>query len=633
MLATLADRPPKEPEQYIYEMKYDGFRALSALSSGDLTMWSRNGIDLSERFPRAAEAVLKLRVDSVVLDGEVVVLDEKGAPRFQLLQRGSEQAIYFVFDLLYLNGHDLRKQPVEQRRALLEKLLVRAPKAIRIAEQTLDAPDKALAGAARRGYEGLIAKRKGSVYENRRSREWLKLKAVNSQELAVIGFTPSSHSEREIGSLMLGVMENGSMRYAGKVGTGFSAKERVQLKSDLLKDVSAEARPSDAPKMRDVTWTKPRLVAQVQFTEWTSDGKLRHPSLLGFRFDKKPAECVREKPEESAMVTPKPAAKRKSVAKVVKAKTSSAAPAKAGTVAAKAPSRKKSAKGATPVVALTSPDRILYPRDGITKQDVADYYAAVSAAMLRTLEGRPLALEHWNQGIDKPSWFHQNIGREAEPWMTLVETPTRTSSGSVRHLVADSPEALQWLAQHSVLTAHMWSSRMESLETPDWLAFDLDPAKGHGIEQAVDTALVLRRLFEDLDIPSYPKTSGKRGIHLFVPLKPLYTHEEAVSFATHLGEVVAAKLPYATVERSLSKRKGRLYLDCLQNGYGKTLVAPYSLRAIDGAPVSAPLQWSEVNRKLDPAKFNLRTMPDRLAKLGDLFAGATGKGIKLPRVR
>lgn len=625
MLATLADHPPRDPEQYVYEMKYDGFRALASLLDGNLTLWSRNGIDLSARFPRAAEAVQKLRVDSVVLDGEIVALDDKGAPRFQLLQRGAaEDALYFVFDLLYLNGHDLRGEPVEQRRGLLEKLLEKPPKFIRIAEQLLEPPDAALADAARRGYEGLIAKRKGSTYENRRSKEWLKLKAVNSQELAVIGFTASNHSDREIGSLMLGVMEDGAMRYAGKVGSGFSAKERVQLKSDLLKDASPEAKPAGAPKMRDVTWTRPRIVAQVQFMEWTSDGKLRHPSLLGFRFDKKPAECIREKPEAVL----KPAPKSPTMEKTVK-KSATVRTLKTAKTSASRDSRKSA-----PTIVFTNPDRILYPRDGITKKDVAEYYAAVSDAMLHTLKERPLVLEHWNRGISAPSWFHQNIAtREAEPWMSLVETPTRTSNREVRHLVADSPATLQWLAQHSVLTVHMWSSRAGSLERPDWLTFDLDPAKGAGIEQAVDTALVLRRLFEDLEIPSYPKTSGKRGIHLFVPLAPVYSHEEAVEFASRLGEAVASKLPYATVDRALTRRKGRLYLDCLQNGYGKTLVAPYSLRAVDGAPVSAPLQWSEINNRLDPAKFNLRTMPERLAKLGDLFAGATGKGVKLPRVR
>ncbi|HEY5610249.1 MAG TPA: non-homologous end-joining DNA ligase, partial [Thermoanaerobaculia bacterium] len=341
---------------------------------------------------------------------------------------------------------------------------------------------------------------------------------------------------------------------------------------------------------------------QVRFTEWTNDGKLRHPTFLGLRFDKAPMEAIVEKP-----VKPTSVSKRKNPER--------------GT---RNPER----------LTLTNPDRLLYPRDKITKQDVADYYEAMSGVMRKTLDGRPLALEHWNQGIDKPSWFQQDIGREAPPWMTLAETPTRTRANkTVRHLVADSPEALRWLAQHSVLTIHMWSSRMQSLENPDWVVFDLDPDPKAGFLQAVDTALVLRDLFEQLEIPSVPKTSGKKGIHLFVPLAKGHTHEEATDFACKIGEAVSARLPYATVERTIAKRKGRLYLDCMQNGYGKTMVAPYSLRAADGAPVSAPLQWSEVTRKLDPSRFSLPTMPDRIGKLGDLFAPVLKQGIKIPKLR
>jgi bifunctional non-homologous end joining protein LigD len=253
--------------------------------------------------------------------------------------------------------------------------------------------------------------------------------------------------------------------------------------------------------------------------------------------------------------------------------------------------------------------------------------------MLLALADRPLTLEHWNQGIDKPSWFHQSIGREGADWLTIIDTPTRTTrSGTARHLVADSVDALRWLGQMSALTVHMWSSRGESLENPDWVLFDLDPAKGKGIEQAIEAAGVMRRLLESLELPSVPKTSGKRGIHILVPLQPGYSHEEVADFACSIAAAVSASVPGITVERSLAKRRGRLYLDCMQNGYGKTVVAPYSPRAIDGAPVSAPLKWSEITKKLDPLKYNIRTMPNRLAKVGDLFAPVLSGGVKLPKL-
>jgi bifunctional non-homologous end joining protein LigD len=607
MLATLAEEPPPDDANWKYEMKYDGFRALVAIVDGKFAMWSRNELDLASRFPAIAEAVKKIKVGEVVLDGEIVALDDKGAPRFQLLQQGDEREVIFFFDILWLDGRDLRQQTYIERRATLEKTLRRPPARVHAAEQLDMSGKAALALAKKRGGEGIIAKKKTSVYEPRRSKEWLKVKVVNEQELIIVGWNPSEHSSKEIGSLHLAVRgDDGELHYAGKVGTGFSAKQRVWFKEELSKDVVPAPMVKDAPRVKVATWVRPRLVAQVAFTEWTSDNRLRHPSFLGLREDKAPGEVMREKPIKVSDVGRRASGKRKPTS---------------------------DAGGLTPVV-LTHPERVLYPRDKITKQDVADYYDAVADAMIHTLRDRPLTLEHWNDGIDKPSWFHQHIGREGPPWATIIETPTRVSSRkTVRHLVVDKRETLQWLAQMSVLTIHMWSSRGASLNEPDWFVFDLDPAKGKGIEQAIEAAGVIRGLLENMQLPGVPKTSGKRGIHVFVPLVPGYTHEEATEFACSISAAVAAKVPTMTVERSIQQRRGRLYLDCLQNGYGKTMVAPYSLRAIDGAPVSAPLKWEEINKKLDPKKFNLRTMPDRLAKVGDLFEAVFKKRAKLPALK
>ncbi len=584
MLATLTTTPPRDASEWVYELKYDGFRAVAALSGGELALWSRNEIDLAARFPKVADALRKLKVPEVVFDGEIVALDEEGRSRFQLLQQGNRELIV-LFDILWLDGHDIRHLPYGDRRELLEKTLRRPPALVRVSEQLDMSGDKALLYAAQHGLEGVIAKRKSSVYEARRSKEWLKIKAVNEQELVVVGWNPSTHSSKEIGSLHLAVMgDDGALHYAGKVGTGFSYNQRVWWKETLGKDVVPKPMVKDAPRERVATWVVPRYVVQVAFTEWTGDNRLRHPSFLGMRDDKSPKEVVRERPQG--------------------------------------------------VVTLTHPERVLYPKDKITKKDVADYYAAVSEAMIATLRDRPLALEHWNQGIHAASWFHQNVGKEAPPWVTTIDTPTRASKrATVRHLVVDKPETLQWLAQMSVLTIHMWSSRGASLDEPDWLVFDLDPAKGKGIEQAIEAAIVMRGLLENLKLPSVPKTSGKRGIHVFVPLAEGTTHEQAADFACAIAGAVSNEVPFMTVERALAKRRGRLYLDCMQNGYGKTMVAPYSLRAIDGAPVSAPLKWEEITKKLDPLKFNLRTMPDRLAKVGDLFARVFEERATLPELK
>jgi bifunctional non-homologous end joining protein LigD len=609
MLATLVTEAPEDREQWTYELKYDGFRAVCALTDGELAMWSRNELDLEPRFPRIAEALRKLKVPEVVLDGEIVALDAAGVPRFQLLQSGEHREVLFVFDVIWYDGHDLRKLPYVERRKVLEKILKRAPAAIEVS-QTLDETAKAaLEKVKKAGMEGIIAKHNSSIYDGRRSKEWLKVKALNEQELAIIGFNPSTASTKEIGALHLAyVGDDGEFRYAGKVGTGFSAKLRTSLRDELAKSAIAKSVAADAPRVRDAIWVKPRLVAQVAFTEWTHDNKLRHPSFLGLRDDKKPEEVVRERAQKTKKVTP----------------------------ASSRLERRPPAGKIT--VNLSHPERVLYPRDKITKEDLADYYAAVAKPMINVLHNRPLALEHWNEGIDRPSWFHQNIdasGRGGAPeWVTTVKTPTRTTKHkTVDHLVIDRPETLRWLAQMSVLTTHMWSSHVPTIDSPDWIVFDLDPAKGKGIEQAIEAAIIMRRVLENLKVPSVPKTSGKRGIHVFVPLAPGYTHEEANEWACSVGAAVAANVPDFTVERSLAKRRGRLYLDCMQNGYGKTVVAPYSPRAMDGAPVSAPLKWEEITKKLDPLKFNIHTMPDRLAKMGDLFAPALKKGVKLPELR
>jgi len=620
MLATLTDTPPAG-ESWAYELKYDGFRAVCAIVDGSIAMWSRNELDLAPRFPAVSAALSKLKVPEVVIDGEIVVLDEHGAPRFQLLQQGDRREILIVFDILWLDGKDLRNLTYDERRIILEKTLKRTPAAIKVSETITTSGAEALERAKKSGWEGIIAKRRSSIYEPRRSKEWLKIKAINEQELIVVGWNPSTASNREIGSLHLAVMgDDGALHYAGKVGTGFSAKQRVWWKDELSKDVVPVNLVKDAPRERVATWVRPRFVVQVAFTEWTADNRLRHPSFLGIREDKEVGEVVRER-------VPGVGGRESEMKK-------SAKPSK------KSPSKKPAQPRSDPRpptadtrVTLTNPDRILYPRDGITKQDVADYSAAVSEPMIRALRDRPLALEHWNEGIDKPSWFHQDVGRGAQPWLTTIETPLRTANKSVKHLVVDKPETLRWLAQMSVLTIHMWASRGAALDEPDWLVFDLDPAKGKGIEQAIDAAIIVRRLLDNLRLPSVPKTSGKRGIHVFIPLAGGYTHEEANEFACSISAAIAAKVPEFTMERALNKRRGRLYLDCMQNAYGKTVVAPYSLRAIDGAPVSAPLKWEEVTKKLDAKKFNLRTMPDRLAKVGDLFARIFEERVKLPELK
>ncbi len=600
MLATLVEEAP--PGEWHAEVKYDGYRAISALSNRRVAMWTRNALDLSARFPRIARALSQLVVGDAVLDGEVCVLDPSGVPRFELIQQGSADAVLFVFDLLRLDGDDLRGRPLEQRRDLLKSVLSNAPAELRLAEEVSGPIDDALEQVRRRGLEGLILKARGSLYEEGRSREWLKLKAQANQELAIVGWTPGKgNATGSLGALLLATADGkGGYDFAGKVGTGFSSKQRTELKKTLQKDARDTSPARGSPRLRDAHWVEPRLVAQIRFTEWTHDGKLRHPAFQGLRADKKPDETLREKP-----------------ASVPKRRPSK-------------PSNSNSNSTSTAPPKLTNPDRLLYPKDKLTKSDVLAYYLSVAPALLNALADRPLTLIHWNQGIDKSSWFHQDIAN-AEDWMHIAETPAKTKV--VHHLVADSPRALQWLAQNSVLEIHMWHSREQTLTQPDWVVFDLDPAEGETIGQAIEVAQVLHGMFERLGLPSLAKTTGKRGIHVFVPLAKGHTYEDAQAFALQVGETMAKQLRNVTLERAISARRGRLYFDCMQNAYAKTVVAPYSLRGAPGAPVSTPLRWSEVRPGLDPRQFNLRTMPQRLRDVGDLFAPALEQGVRLPRYK
>jgi bifunctional non-homologous end joining protein LigD len=596
MLATLVEAVPEPESDWILETKYDGYRALTAVSSREVAMWTRNALDLRERFPGVARALARLAVGEAVVDGEVVALDAKGASRFQLLQEGSDDAVFYAFDLLWLDGQDLRQRPLEERRDLLTSVMSNLPAPLRLAERVPGPLARALEQMEREGKEGIIAKRRGSAYVGTRSHDWLKLKVQQTQEVAIIGFTPSTASERLIGALLIGVMREGRLVFAGKVGTGFSNQQRADLKRELGR-LRVDVAPAEgAPRLRDATWVEPRLVAQVRFTEWTADGKLRHPSFLGLRDDKGPAETQPETPAE--------------------------------------PPRRGHASKTEALVKLTNPDKVLYPKDGYTKQQVADYFRAVTEPMLRALADRPLALQHWPNGIAGSTFFRQSVtGKDKAPWMRTVSTPTSTKAGSAEHLIVDRPEALQWLAQRATLTVHMWSARAGSLDQPDWVIFDLDPGEGQGIAQAIVVAQALHRLFDELSLPSLPKTTGKRGLHVLVPILPGHSHDDAIGFAVQIGRAVTSVVKEATMERTVAKRKGRLYLDCYQNGYGKTIVAPYSPRALDGAPVSAPLKWSEVDDALDPSAFTIATMPARLATVGDLFAPALTAGVRLPRLR
>ncbi|HZH04885.1 MAG TPA: non-homologous end-joining DNA ligase, partial [Myxococcaceae bacterium] len=433
MLATLSSTEEVSAKTHLLEVKYDGFRALCALSGGKLAFQSRNQLDFRTRFPELARVLPRIQIGEAVIDAEVVALDDAGVSRFQAIADGGASHRLVAFDLLWLEGEDLRTRPLEERRELLESLLAHAPASIQLSERVEGEPDEALETARSRGWEGVIAKVRGSPYRAGRSREWLKLKAVAGQEVVVVGYTPISNGKAEVGALLVGLHEKDGFHYAGKVGTGFTAAARRTLLKQL-KALEVKA-PSvvNPPKERGARWVKPQLVAQISFAEWTRDGAMRHPSFQGLRDDKKPEDCVRE-----PSTTPAPS-------EVPKATS-------------------RSGVGAKPIdVQVTHPDRVLFPQSGVTKGELFDYYRSVAAMMLPALRDRPLTLQQWPQGIDKEGFFRQNVAHAPE-WLktAAVQHDRRT----VHHVLADTEPTLAWLANQSAITLHMMSSRAQSLGEP-----------------------------------------------------------------------------------------------------------------------------------------------------------------------
>ncbi|WP_426748038.1 DNA ligase D [Myxococcus faecalis] len=648
MLARLSVPEEVTDATHVYEVKYDGFRALAALVGGKLALRSRRGNDLSKRFPALAEALRGLRVKDVVLDGEIVALDAKGRSRFQLLQQGLEgvEQRFVVFDVPWLDGEDLRGLPLEERRARLERVMKHARLPLQLSERIELPMKRALDQARRKGWEGLIAKRRGSTYVDTRSGDWLKLKVVAGQEVVILGYLPiqNERSKTELGALLVGVHREDGFHDVGKVGTGFTSKDRRELRRLLDEDVVRKPAAVDAKPRKGAVWVKPRHVAQVNFSEWTEDGRLRQPVYQGLRIDKAPTEVVRERPAPASRGARKTSdetstaagtRQRRATAPVrgVSRRTASAGGSRQrhSTGSLRAP-RAQAARTSPPSsrdghATLTHGDRVLFPEAGLTKADVFEYYREVAPLMVPVLEDRPISVQQWPAGIQAPGFFrHELSGIPA--WVPTQRV--RHLDKTLRHVNVNGEEPLLWLANQSALTLHMWLSRAPRLSQPDFLAMDLDPGKG-GWSDVVTVALALRGLLEEQGLDSYPKTSGKRGLHVMIPLAPGHTYAKVQAHADALAHALEARLgELATTVRGIRARKGRLYLDAGQNARGKTVVAPYSLRAKEGAPFSAPLKWSEVTRRLDPARFNLRTLEKRLDKVGDLFAPALKHPQRLP---
>ena len=612
MLACLADRPPAG-DQWLYEIKWDGVRAVCFIEDGQVQIYSRTGNRCTQQYPELSVLPHYINATSAILDGEIAVLDEQGRPRFNLIQprisvsdansiahlSRSSPVSLFLFDLIYLDGYDLRAVPLVERKRVLSEI-VEVNDRVRLSDTFRANGAEMLEAARQNGLEGIIAKRLDSKYESRRSDNWLKVKATNEQEFVIGGFT---HGERSyFGSLILGVYENGRLRHVGQVGTGFNDRTVKEL-YDRMKPLIVDKSPfSGAIKNRlgrDVTWVKPELVAAIKYLEFTPDGQLRAPVFVALRQDKEPKQVVRE------MAGPEDGAARSELLPD--------APEAALTIDGHA-------------LKFTNLRKVWFPDDGITKREVINYYDSVADLILPHLQDRPLSLKRYPNGINEEFFFQKNAAEKVPDWVRLEPIDSEHRGAPIHYIIANDRATLLYLANLACIDQNPWMSRIESIDNPDFILIDLDPLEC-SFDKIVEAALLVKKRLDMLELDGYPKTTGGDGMHIYIPIEPVYTYEQARSFAEILSILVIGDKPdLFTTPRAVAKRKkGRVYFDYMQISTGKTIAGPYVLRAYAGAPVSAPLNWSEVKPGLRPEQFNIRNARARFDKVGDLFAPVLNK--------
>jgi bifunctional non-homologous end joining protein LigD len=626
----------------VFEIKYDGVRVIAERRGETVRMLGRSGEDITARYPEIAEALAALSSDRWVLDGEIIAYDDSGRPSFGRLQkrmllnkprdiaaamaRVPVRAVFF--DCLALEGYDLRGAKLVDRKECLGRVLPPAG-VVQAGDHIEEQGEAFFEAASEMRLEGMIAKRADSAYTGRRSQDWVKVKCQRRQEFVIGGYTEPRGSGRHFGALHVGVYENGALRHVTRVGGGFD---------DALQDaIFAQLQPlrradspfgTTAPAGRENTWVEPRLVCEVRFTEWTADGGLRHPIFLGMRADKKPEEVRREDGGASdgdAAATAAVDAPGADDAGEARGEGRRVAAARAGKGAAAV--REPEPR----IVRLSNLKKVFWPDEGYTKGDLIAYYDAVAPLMLRYLRDRPAVLTRYPDGIEGKSFFQKDAPVFVPDWMRTESVYSKDSDREIKFFVIDDPESLRYVANLGTIPIHMWSARSGSLERPDWLVLDLDP-KGAPFSHVVQVARSLHGILEELELPSYPKTSGASGLHILIPLGRRYTHEECKTFARVLASLgLEANPEISTMARPLHARGGKVYIDWGQNGHGVTIVAPYSLRPVPGASASCPLEWREVNGRLDPAKFNLRTLPRRFEKMEDPVAPVLGPGVDMGR--
>ncbi|AKK72139.1 ATP-dependent DNA ligase [Chryseobacterium gallinarum] len=612
MLAKLTEKA-FDDKDWIFEIKWDGYRAIADLRHDQPLFYSRNGISFLSKFDMVSRDFIHQK-HQMILDGEVVLYDDQGKPNFQLLQQIQDNPnpalVYQVFDLLWLNGHSTENLPLIQRKELLKEALVETD-TIKYCDHI---PEKGIyffEQMKKMKLEGMIAKRADSLYiENHRTSDWLKIKFSSTEDVIICGFTAPRGLRESFGALILGKYIDGKLTYCGHTGTGFNNTSLKQLYERLRKLVIKTSPFEIIPKTNmPVTWTKPELVCEIKYSEITKDGIFRHPVFVAVREDKSPEEItdspINEKPNE------------------MKAK----APSKKTKVSEK----EKEITLNKHIVKLTNQDKIYFPEDGITKGDVIEYYQSVASYILPYLKNRPLSLNRFPNGIEEQSFYQKDAGENIPDWIQTTQVYSESNDKYIDYIYCNDKATLAYLNNLGCIDLNPWNSSLPDLEHPDYLVLDLDPSKKNTFDDVIETALQINEVLNSITIKGYCKTSGSTGIHIYIPMGGKYDFDQVKDFAHILMKQVNEKLPkITTLERSLQKRdQKKIYLDYLQNRTGQTLASAYSLRPKQGASVSMPLDWDELKLGVKPTDFNIHNALDRIKDKGDLFKPVLGKGIDM----
>jgi bifunctional non-homologous end joining protein LigD len=605
MLCTPVDEP-FDREDWLFEVKWDGYRAIASKHKDDLQLYSRNNLNFADRYPPITEALRELQHD-VILDGEIVVVDDHGGPHFEWLQGWVKapdgHLQYHVFDILWCAGYDVRSMPLRQRKALLKAILPTKSETLLYSDDVESTGIKLFHEMQHQNLEGMVAKNASSEYkENIRGNDWLKVKTHMRQEVVIGGYTEPRGGRKYLGSLLVGTYEKGDFVYRGHSGGGIPDDQRQILQAKLAKIERHSSPFLHEPKPNaPVHWVRPILVCEMEFSEWTSEGYMRHPEFKGLRPDKDPKDVKREKIKHT--------------------------PAAGATTSQATVQRIKGLPKDLPFE-ITHPDKIFFPKQKYTKGDLFSYYAEMAVFILPYLKDRPLSMNRMPNGIKGPSFFQKN-NEHLPGWVPSTDIFSESNNENLHWIVGGDLNTLLYLVQLGSVEINPWNSRVAQLNKPDWLVIDLDP-EGVTFKDVINVAITVHEVCEAWHIPTYPKTSGKTGIHIFVPLGTKYDYEQCKNLAHLIVLEVNKHQPKITsVERNPQKRKHRIYLDFLQNREGQTLAAPYSVRPTEAASVSTPLHWDEVKPGLDPLEFTIKNTAKRLNRVGDLWKPVVGKGIDI----